>query len=427
MIFKKVIRLFWMAIMALQSTVLVAKTLEDVNIVGLKRTKPFVVKRELLVKVGKPYSQSDIDESCQRLRNLQIFATADCVLSKGSADGQSILTITVDERWTTIPIFKYSSGGGASQLILGSYDINVFGRYLELGGQYERIGEKNSGVVWYRNKRFLGERLELFLNLWSVARERILYNIWGKENQVEGGYMLLRRRGVAFIEKEWLWWLRTGFGVQANQDEFTEDFSPEVDEVVDYKGMPENTNIVMMTFNAKVGRLDYNSYLIDGIEWSSNLEVSSKSLGSDLDFYRLEEELKWFSSLPLNSTIGAKLGLGVSTVDSEPYLYYLGGLDRIRGFKESRFRARNYWLTNFEYRIPSWKSRWLVLQHVFFYDAIGIALDERDLAQQSAASVGLGLRVISPKIYRLVLRIDYAHPIHKDDETPISFGVQQFF
>ena len=404
-----------------------SEIISNIKINGLKRTKRYVVERELLVKVGDPYTQEQINESCQRLRNLQIFDTAECVISPGISEQRRILTITVDERWTTIPIFKYSSGGGASQLIIGSYDINVFGNYLELGGQYERIGDRNSGVLWYRNKRFLGRRLELFLNLWSVARERILYNIWGKENSVEGGYMLLRKRAVAFLEKEWHWWLRTGLGVQINQDKFSQEFSPNVDAVVDYQGIPENADIVLLNFNAKLGRLDYNSYLIDGYELSSNFELSSKEFGSDLHFFRLEEEFKWFKSLPLRSTVGTKIGLGISTVNSEPYMFYLGGLDRIRGFKESRFRAKNYWLSNFEYRIPSWKSRWLVLQHIFFYDAIGIALKGTDLAAQSAASVGMGIRVISPKIYRLVLRLDYAKPIHKDDETPISFGVQQFF
>ncbi|MFK7827367.1 MAG: BamA/TamA family outer membrane protein [Oligoflexales bacterium] len=427
MVQEKLKLLFLVVAVFLHNSFLFAKTIESINIVGLNRTQRFVVERELLVNIGKPYTYKQIEESCQRLRNLQVFATAECVLTPGQSPQVSILTITVDERWTTIPIFKYSSGGGATQLIIGSYDINVFGRYLELGGQYERIRDKNSGVLWYRNRRFLGKRLELFLNLWSVARERTLYNIWGKENSVEGGYMLLRKRGVVFLEKEWTWWLKTGIGLQINHDEFTSDFSPNVDEVADYQGMPENANILLVNFKAKLGRLDYNSYLIDGLEMSSNFEISSKGLGSDLQFFRLEEELKWFKSLPFRSTIGARVGLGISTVNSEPYMYYLGGLDRIRGFKESRFRAKNYWMNNFEYRIPSWKSRWFVLQHIFFYDSIGIALSDHDLAEQSAASLGMGLRVISPKIYRLVLRIDYAKPIHKDDENPISFGVQQFF
>lgn len=427
MSFAKILIAYLMFSIGLHTSYLGAQNIENIEIKGLNRTQEFVVKRELLVEPGQSFTQEQIDESCQRLRNLQIFATAECVLNPGSSEDNRILTITVDERWTTIPIFKYSSGGGVSELIVGSYDINVFGSYLEFGGQYERIGDKNSGVVWYRNKRFLGKRLELFLNVWSVARQRTLYNIWGKENRVEGGYLLQRKRGVAFLEKEWLWWLKTGIGLQINQDEFTEDFSPVVDEVVDYQGMPENTKIMMLNANAKIGRLDYNSYLIDGFQLSSNLELSSKALGSELEFFRLEEDLRLFKTLPFNSTIGARVGLGISTVTSEPYMFYLGGLDRVRGFKESRFRARNYWLGNFEYRIPSWKSRWFVLQHVFFYDSIGIALKKNDLAEQSAASLGAGLRFISPKVYRLVLRIDYAHPVHKDDETPISFGVQQFF
>ena len=34
------------------------------------------------------------------------------------------------------------------------------------------------------------------------------------------------------------------------------------------------------------------------------------------------------------------------------YNYFIGGLDRVRGYESSRFFGPNYWLTNFEYRIP---------------------------------------------------------------------------
>ncbi|NRA47398.1 MAG: hypothetical protein HRU09_20810, partial [Oligoflexales bacterium] len=186
----KLVKLFLALFLSAYSYLLSAKSIERIDIVGLKRTKPFVVKRELLVKEGQEFSKKQIKESCQRLRNLQIFATAECVLTEGSSPQSNVLTITVDERWTTIPIFKYSSGGGTSQLIIGTYDINVFGNYLELGGQYERTGDKNSGVVWYRNKRFLGKRLELFLNLWSVARERTLIGDRDNKTIIKNGTLL---------------------------------------------------------------------------------------------------------------------------------------------------------------------------------------------------------------------------------------------
>jgi len=404
------------------------ETISNVEIKGLNRTDPMVVHRELLSGVGSPVVQQDIDKSCQRLRNLQIFATVTCKTVPSVHSSGVTLLIEVDERWTTIPIFKYSAGGGATQLILGAYDINVFGLFQEYGGQYEKNGTRNSGVIWYRDRRFLNKRLELFLNFWSVSRQRTLYNIWGKENKIEGGYMLHRRRAVAYLQKEWFWWLRTGAGISINNDKYTEEFVPDnIDGPVEFRGTPSNADINVFNLNLILGEIDYNSFLQDGILNSSLYEVSREETGSDHNFFRLENDFKYFRTLPASATIGFRLGLGLSNVQTEPYMFYLGGLDRIRGFKESRFRAKNYWLTNLEYRIPSYKSRWFVLQHILFYDATGIALSGKKLAQQSAASVGMGIRLISPKVYRLVLRLDYAHPIHKDDETPISFGVQQFF
>ena len=64
---------------------------------------------------------------------------------------------------------------------------------------------------------------------------------------------------------------------------------------------------------------------------------------------------------------------------------------------------------------------------MFFIDALGIDESDRNIQNFTALSSGLGARFIFPKVYRLVLRLDYAKPIINDDEQFINFGIQQFF
>ena len=49
------------------------------------------------------------------------------------------------------------------------------------------------------------------------------------------------------------------------------------------------------------------------------------------------------------------------------------------------------------------------------------------LRNVSGVSVGVGARIVLPKLYRFVLRLDYAVPLVKSDEMNFSFGIQQFF
>jgi outer membrane protein assembly factor BamA len=118
---------------------------------------------------------------------------------------------------------------------------------------------------------------------------------------------------------------------------------------------------------------------------------------------------------------------GTTSTQILQYWYYLGGLDRIRGFHDNRFAGRYHWLSNSEIRVPVFRRPSYIIQSVGFLDLTSVGENFKDLDSLTASSLGAGIRLILPKLYRFVIRMDYAKPIKKDDDMNISFGVQQFF
>ena len=94
-----------------------------------------------------------------------------------------------------------------------------------------------------------------------------------------------------------------------------------------------------------------------------------------------------------------------SVGEAVPFYYMptLGGGEKLRGFRESRFRDLNSLLLTAEYR---WKA-WWVLDMALFMDAGKVTFDHADLHfKDLEASYGFGLRFHSSDA--LVLRVDLA-------------------
>ncbi len=188
-----------------------------VQIEGLERTREYIVTNEFEFQVGKPTTLEAVEETAQVLRNMGIFARVEYDLDPRE-DGTFHLRIELLERWTTLPVFKAARGGGVTQLIFAVFDINVFGHFLELGAEYERLGSTNSGVLWFRNPRLFDRRLALGAEVRSSNRVLTLY---AADGSVEGGYLLGRNQVWLSLEQEWLWWFKAGLHLQFIDGIFT--------------------------------------------------------------------------------------------------------------------------------------------------------------------------------------------------------------
>lgn len=411
-------------------------TIDAIVVDGLFLTKPNVVTRELSFGEGEVATRKQIEQSIQRLRNLAIFRIAEYELldrriplpdgTMPEAEEQHrILLITVDERWTLIPFGTFAAGGGTFSLTTGLYDINLLGRYITLGGQYQHFAGTNSFALWASDPRFLGKRMLLGGTIAQTNRINFFYN---DDGELEGAHLRLRRSAGVSFSWEWTEWLRSGISLGYIDDRYSTDLlSEELVELELARGLPEPANYLPVGVSTSIGRINANSYLREGARVGWGASAARRGLASNLTF--LDNSLSFVGFLigPLRSNLGLRLGVGHTVVDRPEYEFFVGGFNILRGFLHRRFRGTTYWYGNGELRIPSIDTRWLVLQHIGFVDAAGIGPDSSVFGEIDGMSTGIGVRILSPKIFSLVARFDYAWSVIGDGGSALSFGAGQFF
>ncbi|MFU8806852.1 MAG: POTRA domain-containing protein [Bradymonadaceae bacterium] len=396
----------------------------ELEIEGLERTKLHVVERELLVEEGERTTIEEIEESVQRLRNMPIFDTVEYEL-EDVADDAARLRIGAAERWTILPILQFSFGGDVTRAELGVYDLNVLGRFFELGGEYRYVAGAHSFGLWYREPRFLGERILLEVEGWRGREVFIRYDL---EQDVEGGFMLERDFGMFLLEPELSPRIRTMMGARFGRTSFSLGGVPEdARDAQDPAALPDLSWVGSIMAGGRLGRIDEIGYRQTGQEISANLELVRSLGGAEVGHVEPSLRLLFFRALPWKSNVGVRLEWKATTAANFAYHHYVGGLDEIRGYRNSRFNGRTFWNANAEFRIPSLDHRLLVIQHVALVDGLGIADDFAGLATVTGASAGIGVRLIVPPVYGLILRFDLAYPVGAPGDAYFNAGSLQFF
>ncbi|NQZ02148.1 MAG: BamA/TamA family outer membrane protein [Bdellovibrionales bacterium] len=412
------------------------RTLSKISIEGNSKTSRDVIMNELDVKVGSTLTAYGLEESYKRLFNLRIFSEVEFSLEM-LPDDQSKLNIKVQERWTLIPIAKLTSGGGTTQFTAGAYDINVLGSFIEVGAQYENLNGSDGFVHWFRNPRLLGTRIRSGYDIWNVTRNRLLFSSDVDEGDVAeetSAYTVNMQKYNFFLAKEFVYWFVVGAGFDYTRQEATDDgLSEEFRDKNLNLGFspPDLLDETAYYTYLRLGRLNFTNYLVEGFQTDVNLRFADSGLGGNENSYRLTHTSKAFFLLPHEQNIGVNVSTGHSNSDSFQNNFFVGGFENVRGFQDGQFIGKHFWQANLEYRVSSYKSHWLVLQHNFFYDIGNTADNEGQLLQnnpnEAFQSVGAGIRLISPAIYRFNLRVDFAQGLNYNRAFDISFGLQQFF
>ena len=141
------------------------KTIREIRIVGLNRTKEFVVLRELASKVGEPFTEESASTDEDRLARLGIFGSIEIRPIIDESD-EIILEVHLHETFPYLPrlSLEISDADGAS--IGGGFTaLNLFGRAIRLdaaarGGGATTI-EFVSEAPWVWGDRY-GYNIEIF-------------------------------------------------------------------------------------------------------------------------------------------------------------------------------------------------------------------------------------------------------------------------
>jgi len=213
-----------------------------------------------------------------------------------------------------------------------------------------------------------------------------------------------------------------------NKDDFSRKFlSQEALDASASQNLPISTEIHFSGLGLSLGRMNLDGFLVYGNRLNTTLKYGFSQTQNLDSFWQFDMDYQYAKTIFKDVTIAQRVLFGITDTNALQYWYYLGGLDRIRGFADNRFSGRFYWLSNSEIRVPVIKLDWMILQTVGFADIVSTGEAFQQLGKLQGASVGGGIRFFLPKLYRFILRLDYAVPLLKEDDMSISFGVRQFF
>ncbi|MCI5059182.1 MAG: BamA/TamA family outer membrane protein, partial [Flavobacteriales bacterium] len=142
----------------------------------------------------------------------------------------------------------------------------------------------------------------------------------------------------------------------------------------------------------------------NGIFAEFTLLPHNSATGSDFNFLRMEMNAAHYQTVFKKHVLASNLILSKSN-GTVPFtqMGLLGGTKRMRGFYEGRFRDRNMWVGQLEYRIPlKWRFG------VNFFGAVGDVSPNLDSFQikNTKAAYGLGLRYMFDLEKKLNIRLD---------------------
>lgn len=404
-------------------------SIESIEISGNTKTNTSVIKREIGFNQDEKICESQIQEGINRLKRTGLFSTVSHSIFKSDQSNSTILKITVSEKWTTIPILKFNSGGGVSQYTLGVYDPNVFGEFLEAGAQYESLGGASSGVLWFKNPRLFGQRQGIDLQYWNTRRIRIKYDQEAENPEVKRGFLHEREKLYADYYREISNDLIARISFDYNKDSFSTKILPK--SVIEKLGpspvLPPSTELIISKVGFELGRVDGEPRSLNGQVFGAYFGYAHSLDGTTDPFVQGDLTFNLFRPLSPRWQYAQRLLAGVTSTKVLQYWQYLGGLDRIRGFADNRFTGSHFGLSNSEIRYLILENPSVLIQGAGFLDFAAIGDEASALSKLRAASIGTGVRLILPKFYRFVVRLDYAKPIVKNDTMNWSFGVQQFF
>ncbi len=128
--------------------------IEKINIVGNTITNDSVIRGELLVDEGDPYSELLVNNSINKIRGRNIFGKVDYKTSPGTTEGLKVLDISVEEKATGEVMAGAGVGTDGTTFQFSVTENNWLGRGISLQSNLSLSEEKISGLLQVENPNY---------------------------------------------------------------------------------------------------------------------------------------------------------------------------------------------------------------------------------------------------------------------------------
>jgi len=147
-------------------------TIERINIVGNNVTNDSVIRGELIVDEGDPYSVLLVNKSINKLKSRNIFGEVNQKITEGSSPDLKVLEISVEEKATG----EISAGAGVgtdgTAFMVSVSENNWLGRGINLKSSLDLTEETISGAIAVTNPNYNYSGNEVSASLDVSASDR---------------------------------------------------------------------------------------------------------------------------------------------------------------------------------------------------------------------------------------------------------------
>lgn len=380
---------------------------ERIDIAGNVKTRDKVVRRELRVYEQDLFSATNLKDSIKNLRRLEYFEDVNFATTPGSAPDRMNLKITVKERPTGT--FGLGAGYSTQDRLVGMVEIsqnNLFGR-----GQQVKV----QGIIGSISHRFRASFVEPYLFDRPLSMGIDAFN-WERQyseyNRISSG-------GVFRLSHPLRWKYTRLFWMYRFENVQLQDLVPNAAQTLQQAAQIHNTSATSF-----VVRRDSRDSLFAPTHGSDNsASVEIAGLGGQAAYVRYVAETGWYIPLKwecvgvLHARAGGMNKLHWGQMPAYE-LFYLGGIDTIRGFKYAEISPRDpatneriggprFIQLNHEIRFPLYKK--LGLSGTIFFDA-GNVYGPNYVGPFFRPAAGFGVRWFSPMG---PLRVEWGYNLSK--------------
>lgn len=383
------------------------KIIKEIRYEGLKRTKEYIVTRELLSRVGEPLSQENLDREINKLELLDIFS--DVRIETEVGGDEVILTYIFVETFPILPSIglKISDENGVS-VGGGIKSPNLLGRDIFFSGRVMFGGSKDV-EVWIENPWITGNHLGYSLEYYHRERDNLIIDSYEIANEF---YLSV---GSHIAEKG-----RVGAdfsSINIKSDIPGTTLSPD--------GTDHTTRLgFFLGYDNRDVVPDTRRGWWNEIAMSGNLRMFKNST----KFFQLDLDIRRFQPLPLWDRHNlaffslTTLRTGTVGVDVAPWqVFGIGGTNTVRGWEFAARRGKNQFINTLEYRITIMKPRLIHLPFKIKYrGGIGIAVfgdlgigwntQDEFKAEKFIGGFGAGVRLLLPIVGVLRLDVGWGQP-----------------
>ncbi len=403
------------------------KTITEVEVIGLKRTKLSFIEKIIEVNKGTVLDTVLIQRDIRRLKRLISIANATYLVAKNNTDSTCKVTYMVEENLTLIPQVNIWTVNDKLSYSVGLYEYNLFGKNIKFGGFYQDNGFDSYGVS-FKAPYLFSKRLGIGINYQNWTSEEPLYF-----DDLVANY----EYNNEFFEVMGRYQLTYKNSIELGANVFTENYNYlNGDNSVDTNSIPLSLeqDKSMLKFVYTHDNLKYDYYFLAGFK--SILYFQSVATEGNFDdlFLIGWNDFLYFKRLGLKGNFATRIRLGVATNKESPFApFAVDNNLNIRGVGNTIDRGSASVVWNLEYRHTVIEKNWFVLQTNLFMDAgswrnPGGSLSDIVDEDNFRVYAGGGLRFMHKKIYNAIFRIDYGYGLTEETNSGgIVIGIGQYF